>query len=101
MISDEFVNAGYDIQSFDSIDSFVINRFIEVKTYSNEMAFYWSKNEVSTARELGERYWLYLVHHGSITSQSYLPRVFQDPYKRIYLDDEWIKEEGSLSCRLR
>jgi len=37
-ISEDHVSAGYDISSFDNLDSFINDRFIEVKTYLKERA---------------------------------------------------------------
>jgi hypothetical protein len=91
-ISEEFVNAGYDIESFSDSDSIIIDRFIEVKSYNKEIGFYWSKNEVETARKLADKYFLYLVDINKITEISYEPKRFQDPYRRIFQSDLWKKE---------
>jgi mRNA-degrading endonuclease HigB of HigAB toxin-antitoxin module len=49
IISDIQCDAGYDIISFNDINSVRIDRFIEVKSYSTEVGFFWSRNEVRTA----------------------------------------------------
>ncbi len=91
-ISEEYVNAGYDIVSFDNIDSFINDRFIEVKTYTHEIAFYWSKQEVEVARRLQNKYWLYLVDSKRMNIAGYVPKMIQDPYRKIFENEEWKKE---------
>lgn len=92
LISETFVNAGYDLKSFDTLDSFVNDRFIEIKAYSGEIAFYWSKNEVQIAKKFGYKYWLYLVDVSSINRPSYSPKMFQNPYSKIFESEFWRKE---------
>ncbi|MFZ0639849.1 MAG: DUF3883 domain-containing protein [Candidatus Acidiferrales bacterium] len=60
-ISNLRVNAGYDIESFDSSSPAVAyNRFIEVKgARGRGMRFFWSDNEIKVATKLGKRYWIY------------------------------------------
>ena len=91
-ISDEYVNAGYDIISFDNLDSFINDRFIEVKTYTNEIAFYWSKQEVEVARKLNGKYWLYLIDAARMNTKGYFPKMIQDPYGKIFENEQWKKE---------
>lgn len=54
LVTDEFANAGYDIESFQNLDSIIIDRFIEVKSFENKIQFYWSKNELEKAKEIYE-----------------------------------------------
>lgn len=91
-ISEEFVNAGYDIESFDDLDSFIVDRFIEVKSYEKEISFFWSRNEVQKAQELNEKYYLYLVDRLLMKDEKYIPRVFQNPYEKIFKNELWKKE---------
>lgn len=91
-IAETYTNAGYDIQSFNHLDSFIYDRFIEVKSYRDEIAFYWSKNEVEKAKQLKTKYYLYLVDRSSINDDNYVPKIFQDPYKKIFENDIWKKE---------
>lgn len=91
-IADYFTNAGYDIESFFDHDSIVIDKFIEVKSYEGEISFYWSKNEVEKAKELGGKYFLYLVDRSRMTNQDYEPKQFQNPYKKIFESDIWKRE---------
>lgn len=91
-ISDSYVNAGYDIISFNDLDSFIMDRFIEVKSYRDEISFYWSKNEVEKARELTTKYYLYLVDRSLMNKKGYVPKIIQDPYKKIFENELWMKE---------
>jgi hypothetical protein len=61
IISNLDVCAGYDIESFDGPNSALLpDRFIEVKsTTADEFAFFWSDNELETARSLDLHYWIY------------------------------------------
>ncbi len=91
-ISEEHANAGYDIQSFNGLDSIVPDRFIEVKSYKDEIAFYWSKNEVEKAKTLTTKYYLYLVDRSKSSNDNYEPKIIQDPYKKIFNNEYWKKE---------
>jgi Domain of unknown function (DUF3883) len=53
-VADYSVSEGYDIASFNSTNSLLHDRFIEVKSYSGKPKFYWSKNEVETSRIKGK-----------------------------------------------
>ncbi|MEO6327485.1 MAG: DUF3883 domain-containing protein [Ginsengibacter sp.] len=99
-VSEDFVNAGYDIESFIDCDSIVIDKFIEVKSYNGEIAFYWSRNEVEKSRELRDKYFLYLVDRSRITDMSYEPKKFQDPYKKIFESEFWKKETENWKITL-
>lgn len=92
IISDDCVNAGYDIESFEDIDSIALDRFIEVKSYVGKISFFWSRNEVEKAKELRARYYLYLVDRSRIHEKNYKPQIFQDPYKKVFENDLWKKE---------
>lgn len=71
-ISQDFVNAGYDIESFIEDDNNEIQEiFIEVKGSTNDkIDFYLSGNEYEKARELKEKYWLYFVPKIDIQTRS-------------------------------
>ena len=62
-ISDQDISAGYDVRSFDGLTSDTRpDRFIEVKgNASGQMIFYFSKNEIDTARRMNKKYWIYCV----------------------------------------
>jgi hypothetical protein len=61
LISELDVCAGYDIESFDGESpALAPNRFIEVKsTATNQCTFFWSTNELASARRLDLKYWIY------------------------------------------
>lgn len=92
IISEEYSNAGYDIESFDAENSIVIDKFIEVKSYSGSLSFYWSMNEIETAKELGERYWIYLVDINKIDIKDYEPIMKQNPIENILNNENWDKQ---------
>lgn len=91
-ISDEDTTAGYDIQSFNDIESVFMDRFIEVKSYYKEVSFYWSKNEVEKSMELGDNYFLYLVDRSKFLTRGYTPKIFQNPYIKLFKNEYWKKE---------
>jgi hypothetical protein len=91
-ISEEYVGAGFDIESFGDKSSVFLDRFIEVKSYSENAIFYWSQNEVETAKEFGEKYFLYLVDRTKMSQRGYAPRIFQNPYQNIFENGLWNKE---------
>jgi hypothetical protein len=99
-ISEEYVNAGYDIISFDNLDSFINDRFIEVKTYINDVAFYWSKHEVEIARDLTTKYWLYFVDLAKTDTEGYTPKMLQDPFRKIFENENWKKETENWKISL-
>jgi len=91
-ISEEYVNAGYDIESFNDNNSFFIDRFIEVKSYSGRLEFYWSANEVEAAKELVDKYFLYLVDRSKLSENDYSPKIIQNPYQNVFENNLWKKE---------
>lgn len=99
-IAETYANAGYDIKSFNDLDSFIHDRFIEVKSYTKEIEFYWSKNEIERAKQLKSKYYLYLVDRSQIHSDEYIPKIFQNPYKRIFESDIWKKETENWKIAL-
>jgi hypothetical protein len=94
-ISEENVGAGYDIVSYNDVDSLFIDRFIEVKSFQDDISFFWSKNEIATAKELGEKYFLYLVDRNKMSNPTYQPNIFQNPFEKIFVNDAWKKEAES------
>jgi hypothetical protein len=74
------------------LNTIVPNRFIEVKSYTDQVSFYWSRNEVDTAKELGEEYFLYLVDRSKYLLKDYKPMILKDPYDRIF-ESELLKTE--------
>lgn len=96
IISEEFSNAGYDIESFNSEDSIVNDKFIEVKSYNRNLTFYWSQNEIEVAKELGNSYFIYLVDRELINNKNYKPHIIQNPFVNILNNEEWTKETDKM-----
>jgi len=94
-VSNEFANAGYDIESFNSINDILIDRFIEVKSFANEISFYWTKNELNTAIEFGNEYFLYLVDRTKMQVANYQPIILQNPYEKVFENEYWKKQVES------
>lgn len=90
-ISNIDVQAGYDIISFNSIESDYPDRFIEVKSYNDEIEFYWTKNELETSKQKKENYYIYLIDRSKMNSEEYIPYIIQNPYNNIYCNNNWIK----------
>lgn len=88
-ISDLDVGAGYDVQSFMSLDSAIIDRFIEVKSYSGKPSFYWSSGEVGAAKRKGSAYLLCLVDRDRMANPDYCPSFIRDPASQIFSSDVW------------
>jgi len=93
IISHIDTGAGYDIVSFNSCESVMLDRFVEVKSFSRDVTFYWSRNEIATAELKGENYFLYLVDRSRMSETSYQPLIIQNPFKQVFLGDNWRKEE--------
>ena len=91
-LSENHVNAGFDIESFNDKESIFTDRFIEVKSYSENVLFHWSQNEIDTAKELAQKYFLYLVDRNRMSQTGYAPRIFQNPYQKIFENEFWKKE---------
>jgi hypothetical protein len=96
-VSDDFANAGYDIESFNDCDSVFVNRFIEVKSFKKNVSFHWSMNEIEISKELSDEYFLYLVNSEKIKDENYSPIVLSNPYKSVFSSSNWSKEaEGYI-----
>src|SRR5690606_13852032 len=78
------VNAGYDIKSYIDNNSVSFDKFIEVKCISERDLFYWSRNEIDTAKQLGENYYLYLLE----SSFENPPFEIKNPYKKLYMNEQ-------------
>ncbi len=91
-VSPYWVNAGYDIASYEDTASKEINRFIEVKSFSGTPTFYWSRNEMDVAKLKREKYFLYLVDMNKIDEDGYNPIIIQNPYDTVLKNDRnWSK----------
>ena len=84
-ISTENVRAGYDIKSYEGpIVSTEYDRFIEVKaTTSSSPVFYWSENERSVAKKVGEKYFIYIWTNWGKPEQEKDPVIIKNPYYEI------------------
>ncbi len=96
IISDIDVCAGYDIVSFNSNDSDDYDRFIEVKAVSNSKAFYWSINELNSAKLKGKQYYLYLIDLQKASDENYAPVIINDPSSVLFHSEEWLVEPQSF-----
>ena len=76
--------AGYDIDSFDNAKiGLDFDRFIEVKATTGENpVFYWSENEREKAKELGDRYFIYIWINFGKPDQRLIEPI-QNPYRQI------------------
>lgn len=84
------VEAGYDIVSYMTRDSYVPNKFIEVKSCADDsLKFYMSKNEIETAKIKRKQYYLYLLNRK--TGEF---KIIQDPYKILFETERgnWVVE---------
>ncbi len=91
------VSAGYDIKSFTIFnENNAIPRYIEVKAVSiMDYKFYWSRNEIETARKYQNEYYLYLLpvdKGGKLSLSSLL--IIRNPANYLFSNDNWeISEE--------
>ena len=92
IISDIDVGAGFDIISFNDENSRTYDRFIEVKSFSENLRFYWSRNEVRVAEIKGGRYYLYLVNRDKMDDEDYSPTIINNPYQSVFMDKSWSKK---------
>jgi hypothetical protein len=83
IISDYDVGAGFDIISFNGIDSCEIDRFVEVKSFSDFPSFHWSRNEIDVSRIKRVQYFLYLVNRAKMNEEDYEPEMIQNPHQQI------------------
>ena len=97
--------AGYDIRSVSVQNSGVhTHRYIEVKAVPRiSNRFYWTQNEISTSRRLGEWYYLYLLPVGR-DGQPIIDEliIVQNPAEEILArQDIWEVESNVVQCRKR
>jgi hypothetical protein len=100
IISEIDVAAGYDIQSYKNDESILIDKFIEVKSYSGSPYFYWSKNEIKIAEQERSNYFLYLINRDEMNQEGYCPLIIQNPYKNILGNDKWQKDCQSWKFKI-
>ena len=99
-ISQIDVCAGYDIVSFNGLDSTMLDRMIEVKTYDGIPHFFWSSNERRQAALLANHYFIYLVDANKIKSSSYEPIIIQNPVDFFRKNPQWILIEDTVKVML-
>jgi hypothetical protein len=93
-ISEDWSNAGYDIESFngEESDDILPDRFIEVKgTRGKEFSIFWSANEIEIAKYHGSKYWIYFVSEIDIITgvpDGKEPEMIPNAYDRIKPDDQ-------------
>lgn len=85
--------AGFDILSFIDINSNPdeYDKFIEVKATGGLPHFFWSRNEIEKAKQLREKYWIYLWTNINDKNSRKL-QVINDPYKKFF-ENSKIKPE--------
>lgn len=83
-ISEEDVSAGFDILSFSSPNVLQHDLHIEVKSYVGVRRFFWSRNEVEIAEELGEQYSLHIVDRSAMTKEGYAAQIIKGPYSAMF-----------------
>lgn len=83
-ISEEDVSAGFDILSFSSTNALQHDLHIEVKSFVGVRRFFWSRNEVKIAKELGEQYSLHLVDRLAMMKEGYATQVIRGPYSAMF-----------------
>jgi len=89
-ISQEYANAGYDIESPD--------RLIEVKgSTGDDFDIFWSQNEIETARGNRDKYWIYFVPGVNIKSKtSKDPILIPDPITNVLDSDQYKEKKETL-----
>lgn len=90
------VAAGYDILSYESEASLEYDRFIEVKSFSGNTHFYWSENEIETAKLYEDKYYIYLIDASLVNSKEYKPVIIKNPAKAILGSEAWIMSPTSF-----
>lgn len=96
LISAEFANAGYDMESFDRDEDGKIHRiYVEIKSSAGrKIDFYWSANELKQAKTHAENYWIYFVP--GIDEQTQRspdePVRLRDPYKTVFGNPSFATE---------
>ena len=94
--------ANYDIESVTLLRGKANQRFIEVKAVSpDSFRFFWSKEEVETARMLGAKYFLYLVPVDSTRRANvHAMRIVENAYTSVYENpSKWDIESDVLVCQ--
>ncbi len=104
-LADINVGAGFDILSFEGVDSAQpeMERLIEVKAVSKfSFKFFWSVNEVNKAKETGNNYYLYLLPvESKIGFDIDKLQIIQNPFLEIFNNStKWAQSCESFCFRL-
>jgi hypothetical protein len=92
-VAEYSIAEGYDISSFDTEESESNDRFIEVKSYSGVIPyFFWSRNEMDVARIKGNQYYLYLVNRDEMNIENYSPIIIKNPFVNVLKNEDWNKQ---------
>lgn len=101
-VAEYSISEGYDIASFESADSNDHDRFIEVKSFSDNPYFFWSRNEMDIARIKKVNYFLYLVDRKKINTHGYAPIIIQDPYTNVLQNTAvWAQRTEKIRFELK
>jgi Domain of unknown function (DUF3883) len=99
-VSIEDAGAGFDIISFSTPSAIVHDHFVEVKSFSGGRRFFWTRNEIETARRLGEAYHLCIVDRDRMEHPDYSPEVISGPYAALIEtgDNGWSISPTTFEC---
>lgn len=86
------VSAGFDILSFSTNQSFILDREIEVKSYIGSPHFFLSRTEYNRAKENKSGYFIYLVDRARMSEIDYRPVIIENPYDSLENSEEWDAE---------
>lgn len=92
--------AGFDISSFSTCNTIIHDRFLEVKSYSGRRRFFWTRNEIATAKRLGEAYHLCVINRDRMGEDDYEPEVISAPYAALVETDHngWLMSPATFEC---
>jgi hypothetical protein len=91
LVSNDYVNAGYDILSYESAGSSACDRYIEVKAVGPDGRFYLSRNELEQAKEKGSAYFIYLVDVTRSVPDDPSIEIIRDPAPILFdKDSDWL-----------
>jgi len=97
LISRIDISAGFDLVSFACENSRELDKFIEVKAYTQGKKFYWTRNEIDKARIFSDNYFIYLIDIREITKNDYIPTIIRNPYKKFMIEKEGEMKTEILS----
>ena len=83
------VSAGFDILSFSSNQSYILDREIEVKSYVGLPSFYLSRTEYERAEENKGGYVIYLVDREKMIMEEYNPIIIENPFENLKISKNW------------